>query len=183
MLKVIIYSLLSLVLLFFVARSCGVTPAQIEDARLLAELNAQEGAAYRQARAAHAGVVSLPNGLLVQVLRAGDGELPTADDWVQVHYRGWRVDGREFENSWRADEPAVLPIDRAIPGWQQALLATPVGTRLRMVLPPELAYGQAGSGLIGPEETLEFELELLAIVVPEAPVERAQWEQPVPNLN
>ena len=182
MLKLIIYSLLSLLMLFFGARACGLTPAQIEDAILLAELNAEEGAAYRQARALQPGVVTLPNGLLVQVLHAGDGELPAADDWVEVHYRGWRIDGREFENSWRREEPAVLPIDRAITGWQQALLATPVGTRLRMVLPPELAYGRAGSGVIGPEETLEFELELLAIVIPEAPAERAQWEQPVPNL-
>ncbi len=182
MLRVILFSLAALVLVFFVARSGGLTPQQIEDRILLAELNADAGESYRRAQIAEPGVVSLPNGLLAQVLHHGDGDVPAADDWVRVHYSGWRIDGRLFDSSWRRDEPATLPLERAIPGWRQALQVMPVGSRLRLVLPPELAYGRAGAGVIGPEETLVFELELLEIVVPDEPLERRSSQQPVPNL-
>lgn len=182
MLRVIIFSLAALVLVFLWARSSGLTPQQVEDRILLAELNADAGEAYRRAQLLEPGVVSLPNGLLVQLLREGDGDVPAADDWVRVHYSGWRIDGRQFDSSRRRDEPATLPLERAIPGWRQALQVMPVGSRLRLVLPPELAYGRAGAGVIGPEETLVFELELLEIVVPDTPVEPDPSQLPVPNL-
>ncbi len=182
MLRVILFSLLALVVVFFGARSCGLTPEQIEDRILLAELNAEEGAAYRHANGQRAAVVTLGSGLQVEMLREGDGPVPTEDDWVRVHYRGWHVDGREFENSWRKQEPATVAVADTIPGWRQALVAIPVDTRLRLVLPPELAYGRPGGGPIGPEETLIFELELLAIVAPDPVRERPEWEQPVPGL-
>jgi len=182
MAKVILFSLAALLFVFLGARSCGLTPEQIEDRILLADLNAEEGAAYRHAQAGQPGVVSLANGLLVEMLREGYGEVPLDTDWVQVHYRGQHIDGREFENSWRRGEPATLPVDRTIAGWQQVLTAMPVGTRLRMILPPELAYGRAGGGVIGPEETVVFELELLAIVIPAAPPAWDPAQQPVPGL-
>ncbi len=182
MLKVILFSLLALVVVFLGARSCGLTPEQIEDRILLAEMNAEEGSAYRMAQRQRAGVVTLDNGLQIELLTEGDGPVPDETDWVQVHYRGWHIDGREFENSWRRGEPATIPVERTIPGWREVLVATPVGTRLRLVIPPELAYGRAGAGRIGPEETLVFELALLAIVEPEEAVEREEWEQPVPGL-
>jgi FKBP-type peptidyl-prolyl cis-trans isomerase FkpA len=182
MLRVIVFSLLALAAIFVAARYFGPTSQQIEDSILLAELNAEEGAAYRQTLAGQPGVVTLPGGLLVEVLQHGDGDIPREDDWVQVHYRGWHIDGREFENSWRRREPATLPVEQAIAGWRQALLASPEGSRLRLVLPPELAYGRAGGGVIGPEETLIFELELLDIVIPAAAPERDASQQAVPNL-
>ncbi|MCC5861949.1 MAG: FKBP-type peptidyl-prolyl cis-trans isomerase [Gammaproteobacteria bacterium] len=182
MLRVILISLAALLAVFLVARSSGLTPQQIEDRVLLASLNAEEGADYRRQEAARPGVISLPSGVLVEVLVLGEGQVPGSDDWVRVHYRGSRIDGREFDNSWRREEPATLPIERAIGGWQEVLAQTPVGTRLWLVTPPEQAYGRAGAGLIGPEETLVFELELLAIVPPPVEPVRAEWEQPVPNL-
>ncbi len=182
MLRAILYSLAALVMVFITARSCGVTPQQVEDRILLADLNAEEGAAYRARQAASPGTVELPRGLLVELLNAGDGEIPAEDDWVRLHYRGWHIDGREFDNSWRRGEPATLPLERAIAGWREALTAAPVGSRLRLTLPPELAYGRAGAGRIGPEETLVFEVELLAIVEPEAAPEPDPAQQPVPNL-
>lgn len=182
MLRVILFSLVALVFVFLGARACGLTPEQIEDQILLADLNVQEGAAYRAANRERDGVVTLANGLQVEVLREGDGPVPTEDDWVQVHYRGWHVDGREFENSWRKGEPATVTVSGTIPGWRQALVSIPVGTRVKLVLPPELAYGRPGGGIIGPEETLVFELELLAIVEPDRPRERPEWEKPVPGL-
>lgn len=182
MAKLVLYSLAALLFLFFGARACGVTPQQVEDRLLLAELNAEEGAAYRAQMASQPGVVMLPSGLLVELLHEGAGAVPSTEDWVLLHYRGWRIDGREFDSSWRTDTPATLPVERAIVGWQQALTAAPVGSRLRLITPPDLAYGRSGAGIIGPEETLLFELELLAIVEPEAPPELAEWEKPVPNL-
>ena len=183
MLRVILFSLAMLVMVYFGARSCGLTPEQVEDRVLLAELNAAEGAAYRSANAQRAGVVTLASGLQVEILHTGAGPVPTDDDWVELHYRGRRLDGREFENSWRRQEPATVTVARTIPGWREALVSIPVGTRLRLVVPPELAYGRAGGGHVGPEETLVFELELLAVVAPEPAREQAEWEQRVPGLN
>ncbi len=182
MLRVILLSLAALVAVFLVARSSGLTPQQIEDRVLLATLNAEEGTDYRRREAARPGVVRLSSGVLVEVLVPGDGEVPALEDWVRVHYRGWRIDGREFDNSWRREEPATLPVARAIAGWQDVLAQSPVGTRMWLVTPPERAYGRSGAGVIGPDETLVFELELLAIVPPPATQARAEWEQPVPNL-
>jgi FKBP-type peptidyl-prolyl cis-trans isomerase FkpA len=182
MLKVILFSLVALVMVFLGARSCGLTPEQVEDRILLAEMNAEEGGAYRAANGQRPEVVTLDSGLQVELLAEGDGPEPDAASWVQVHYRGWHIDGREFDNSWRRGEPATIPVERTIPGWREALVAIPVGTRLKLVVPPDLAYGRAGAGRIGPEETLVFELALLAIVEPEKAVEREEWEQPVPGL-
>jgi FKBP-type peptidyl-prolyl cis-trans isomerase FkpA/FKBP-type peptidyl-prolyl cis-trans isomerase FklB len=182
MAKLVLYSLCALVLVLLGARACGVTPQQIEDRQLLAQLNAAEGASYRAAQAARPGVVSLPGGLLLEVLELGEGETPVEEDWVEVHYRGWRIDGREFDNSWRRGEPAVLPISLAIPGWRQALVSMPEGSRLRLVVPPELAYGPAGGGIIGPEETVIFDLALLGVVTPPAAEVPDPAQLPVPNL-
>lgn len=182
MLRIIIFSLFTLVAVFLVARSCGLTPQQIEDHILLADLNTEEGLAYRDANRRRAGVVTLNSGLQVEVLQPGDGAIPSADAWVQVHYRGWHLDGREFENSWSRDAPATVAVARTIPGWREALVSIPVGTRVKLVLPPALAYGRAGGGAIGPEETLVFDLELLAIIEPVQPPERDESQQPVPGL-
>lgn len=182
MLRVILFSLLALIVVFVIAHSLGLTPEQVEDQILLADLNAEEGAAYREANAREPAVVTTGTGLQVEVLLEGDGPVPMADDWVQVHYRGTHIDGREFENSWRKREPATVAVKDTIPGWRQALVSIPVGTRVRLVLPPELAYGRPGGGHIGPEETLVFELELLAIVEPEQPRDQDEWEKPVPGL-
>ena len=182
MLKVIGFSLIALVVVYWVAQSLGLTPEQIEDQILLAELNAEEGAAFRAKHARQSGILSWDDGIQVEILEMGDGDIPDLEDWVQVHYRGWHIDGREFENSWRRGEPATVTVARMIPGWREVLRQIPEGTRIRFVLPPDLAYGRAGGGQIGPEETLAFELEFLRIVQPEVPAPRQEWEQPVPGL-
>lgn len=182
MLRTIIFSLAALVVLMFVARSCGITPEQVESRILLAELNAEEGDAYRAANRQRQGVVELSGGLQVEVLHLGSGPVPKFDDWVAVHYRGEHIDGRVFEDTRRQGDPAVAPVERTIQGWQQALVAMPVGTRVRLVIPPQQAYGVAGGGPIGPEETLVFDLELLDIVAPPKPRERDALQQAVPGL-
>jgi FKBP-type peptidyl-prolyl cis-trans isomerase FkpA len=180
--KTILLSLLALLAVYYVAHSRGLTPEQAEDRILLAELNAEEGEAYRAANRRRPGVVTLTSGLQVEVLRHGEGEIPDDGDRVEVDYVGWRIDGRELQGSRRRDEPATVAVARTIPGWREALVAIPVGSRVRLVLPPALAYGRAGGGLIGPEETLVFELDLLGIVSPDTVPERDELQQRVPNL-
>lgn len=182
MLRTIIFSLAALVVLMFVARSCGMTPEQIESRIILADLNVEEGNAYRAANRRREGVVELQGGLQVEMLHLGSGPVPMAHDWVAVHYRGMHIDGRVFEDTRRQGEPAVAPVERTIQGWQQALVAMPVGSRVRLVIPPLQAYGVAGGGPIGPEETLVFELELLEIVEAPKPLERDALQQAVPGL-
>lgn len=164
--RVIALSLLALTVLFAFTLVRQSDPARVAERILLADLNAEEGLAYRDANRRRPQVASLPSGLQIEMIQTGDGPLPEPADWVRVHYRGSHLDGRVFDDSWAADAPATLAIARAIPGWREALIQLPVGSRALLTLPPELAYGRAGGGPIGPEETLVFDLELLAIVAP-----------------
>lgn len=130
----------------------------------LAEKNQAEGDAFRRTFAENPEVVTLDNGLQYQVLVAGEGEVPAADDVVRVHYRGSLVDGTEFDSSYDSQTPAEFRVGSAIEGWSAALERMPVGSTWKVVVPPELAYGEAGAGsAIGPRSTLVFELELLGI--------------------
>lgn len=110
------------------------------------------------------GVVELPSGLQYRVLEEGDGAQPAESDSVTVHYRGTLIDGEEFDSSYSRGEPAKLKIDQVIEGWQQALPMMHVGSKWRIFVPPKLAYGERGAGsVIGPNETLIFDIELLGI--------------------
>lgn len=165
MLRLIVFSLIALLGVVIGLRSCGLTPDQIEDRVLLAELNAEEGDAYRSRNGEREGVITLPSGLQLEVLQLGDGPIPAADDLVTVHYRGMHLDGRVFDDSYRRGDPPAIPVQTTIPGWREALSMMPVGTRVRLVVPYWLAYGEAGAGqTIGPSETLIFELELLSLI-------------------
>lgn len=164
MLRWVLWSALGLVMVWLVAQSVGLTPAEHQAVLMLAELNREEGDAFRRSEAQRSGVARLADGALVQVLRQGQGRRPDPDSWVRVHYRGQHIDGREFDNTWRRRAPASIPIDQAIPGWRAVLPNMNEGSRIRLVLPPELGYGRAGSGPIGPDETLIFELELLEVL-------------------
>jgi FKBP-type peptidyl-prolyl cis-trans isomerase len=145
-----------------------------EQARAKAALakKKQAGEAFLAENAKRKGVVSLPSGLQYSVLRAGDGRTPTDDDSVQCHYRGSLIDGTEFNSSLRrGSEPAVLEVAKVIPGWREALKLMPAGSTWRLFIPPGLAYGTRGGGpksKIGPNETLIFEVELVAIGPPSA---------------
>ncbi len=182
MARAIVFSLLALVFVMFAARGCGVTPEQIESRIMLAELNAEEGARFRQTNRLRDGVVELSDGLQLEWLARGDGAVPSDSDWIVVHYRGKHIDGRVFDESYRRGEPAVVSVDRVIEGWRRVLTGMPTGSRVSLVVPPELAYGKAGGGVIGPDETLVFELELIAIEAAPAQTERTPDQHPVPGL-
>ena len=110
------------------------------------------------------GVVTLPSGLQYKVLQEGTGRTPTATDTVSTHYRGTLLDGREFDSSYKRNEPTEFPVNRVIKGWTEALQLMKEGSKWMLYIPPHLAYGERGAGgLIGPNETLIFEIELLKV--------------------
>lgn len=110
------------------------------------------------------GVVVTESGLQYEVLVEGDGEMPTADSTVTVHYTGTLTDGTVFDSSVERGEPATFPVKGVIAGWTEALQLMAVGTKLRLTIPSDLAYGERGAGQqIGPHSTLIFEVELLEV--------------------
>lgn len=130
----------------------------------LATKNVSEGEAFLKENAGQDGVVTTASGLQYQVLTAGTGPKPTADDTVKVHYRGTLLDGTEFDSSLRRGEPVSFPVNAVIPGWVEALQLMPVGSKWKLTIPSDLAYGPGGAGSqIGPNAVLVFEVELLGI--------------------
>ena len=130
----------------------------------VAEANKKEGEAFLADNSKKEGVITLPSGLQYKILKAGDGRKPTENDIVEVHYRGIRIDGTEFDNSYLTGKPATFKITEVITGWREALQLMPVGSKWQLFIPPQLIYGgweQAGDSK--PNATLIFELELLAI--------------------
>jgi FKBP-type peptidyl-prolyl cis-trans isomerase FklB len=126
--------------------------------------NRQRGEAFLAENTQKAGVITLPSGLQYRIITPGNGAQPTAEDNVKVHYRGYFIDGTEFENSYAQDQPAVFPVTRVIPGWTEALQLMKEGAKWELFVPAELAYGEKGAGkVIGPNQTLIFEIELLGI--------------------
>jgi len=129
-----------------------------------ADSNLARGTAYRAENAKRMGVQTTASGLQYEVLTAAEGPKPTAQDVVRVHYLGTLIDGREFDRSDPNGQGVTFTVGEVVPGWAEALQLMSVGSKYRFVLPPEIAYGQMGSGPdIGPNATLIFEVELLAI--------------------
>ena len=132
-----------------VADNAGMTPS---------------GQAYLATNGTRDEVTTTPSGLQYEVLVAGDGAMPALTDLATVHYTGTLIDGTVFDSSVQRGEPAEFPVNRLIQGWTEALQLMQVGDKWMLYIPPELAYGNRGSGnLIGPGETLVFEVELLGV--------------------
>ncbi len=128
------------------------------------EKNKAEGMAYLAENAKNEGVVVTESGLQYKELVAGEGEKPSTEDTVVVHYKGTLIDGSEFDSSYKRGEPAQFPVTGVIPGWVEALQLMNVGDKFELAIPSDLAYGPRGSGeKIGPDATLVFEVELLEI--------------------
>lgn len=134
-----------------------------ERAAIQAQENVMQGDTYRAENAKRPGVTTTASGLQYEVLTPGTGPTPSATDEVTVHYRGAFIDGREFDSSYDRGEPATFLANRVIAGWTEGLQLMQVGGKYRLVIPPELGYGEQGAGPIGPNQTLVFEVELLRI--------------------
>lgn len=137
--------------------------SRVQDKEKDENLNA--GKAYLEENKKNLHVEELPSGMQFEVMVQGDGELPSASDNVKCHYHGTLVDGTVFDSSVQRGEPAQFPVNGVIQGWQEALQLMPVGSKWKLFIPPHLAYGENGAGgVIGPNATLIFEVELLEIV-------------------
>lgn len=126
--------------------------------------NMAAGQAFLEANGRRSEVTTLPSGVQYEILEEGEGEVPSSAATVRCHYEGTRIDGEVFDSSYRRGEPASFPVRGVIRGWQEVLTRMPVGSKWRVVIPQELAYGKQGAGQqIEPYMALVFVIELLAI--------------------
>jgi len=127
--------------------------------------NLEEGLKFLAENRKKQGVVELPSGLQYMILAEGEGKIPTATDKVQCHYHGTLIDGTVFDSSVERRQPAVFPVNGVIQGWVEALQLMSTGSKWRLFIPSELAYGSNGAGgAIGPNSALIFDVELLKII-------------------
>ena len=148
-----------------------LTSAQEEYKKKQAALRAEkaqaalkEGEAFLAVNKNKEGVVTLPSGMQYKILKAGTGEKPEFNETVVCNYRGTLLDGTEFDSSSRHNGPVTFPLRGVIKGWAEALQLMPVGSKWQLFVPPQMAYGETGSGLVvPPNSTLVFEVELLSI--------------------
>lgn len=140
--------------------------AQEKAAKLSAE-NIAAGKAFITEYKTKKGVTSLDNGISYSVIKQGSGVQPKASDTVVAHYTGKLVDGKVFDSSVKRGQPSTFPLKNVIKGWQEVLPLMKVGSKWEVVIPPQLAYGERGpGGVIGPNSTLVFEIELIEIKQP-----------------
>jgi len=126
---------------------------------------AGEGEAWLTENAKREEVTVTESGLQYEVIEQGDGEIPTGDHTVRTHYAGTLIDGTEFDSSYKRGEPAEFPVGGVIAGWTEALKLMPVGSKWKLYIPYQLAYGERGAGgAIGPYQALIFDIELIAII-------------------
>jgi len=124
----------------------------------------EAGVAFLAANADKEGIIVLPSGLQYEVLKQGDGRKPLSTEKVTCHYHGTLTDGTVFDSSVQRGAPATFPVNGVIKGWQEILPMMPMGSKYRVFIPQELAYGERGAGdAIKPFSALIFEIELLGI--------------------
>ena len=123
-----------------------------------------EGSSFLIENAKKEGVITTSSGLQYEIISNGTGATPSESDKVTVHYHGTLLDGTVFDSSVDRGQPATFPVNGVIPGWVEALQLMNVGSKYKLYIPSDLAYGERGAGgAIGPNATLIFEVELLSI--------------------
>jgi FKBP-type peptidyl-prolyl cis-trans isomerase FklB len=128
-----------------------------------AQRNLEAGKAFLAENAKREGVKTLPGGLQYKVIKEGSGPVPKENDTVTVNYRGTLIDGTQFDSSYARGRPEAIDVNAAIPGWKEALELMKVGSKWRLFVPTNLAYGQERMGRIPLNSVLIFDLELLGI--------------------
>jgi FKBP-type peptidyl-prolyl cis-trans isomerase FklB len=130
-----------------------------------ANKNLEEGLLYLSNNINNEGVIKTESGLQYKILKDGYGESPNIDDQIKCHYHGILLDGTVFDSSIERKQPVIFPVNAVIQGWSEALQLMKVGAKWRLFIPSDLAYGEEGAGgLIGPNATLIFDVELLEII-------------------
>jgi len=125
--------------------------------------NMEAGEAFLAENGKRESVVTLPSGLQYEIITQGDGPKPSAHNTVTCHYHGTTIKGEVFDSSVRRGQPASFPLNAVIKGWTEALQLMPTGSKWKLFIPPQLAYGNRSiSREIGPNSTLIFEVELIS---------------------
>jgi FKBP-type peptidyl-prolyl cis-trans isomerase FklB len=137
---------------------------QAENMHKMAQKNREDGEKFLAENGKKEGVKTLPSGLQYKEITPGKGKSPKATDTVTTHYKGTLIDGTEFDSSYKRGQPATFQVSGVIPGWTEALQLMKEGAKWQLFLPSNLAYGERGAGRdIGPNATLIFEVELIAV--------------------
>ena len=141
-----------------------VRAEQVEQFRVLSEKNQADSEAFLQANKSKTGIVALPSGVQYRVIEEGDGKRPGLESKVTVHYRGSKLDGREFDSSFARGTPEEFTVNAVLKGWQEVLPLMKAGSTWQIFVPPELAFGARGNPPVGPNEALMFDLKLVEIL-------------------
>ncbi len=148
--------------LFFEFRELLKVAHEEEKNRIIEE-NKAKGESFLEANATKPGIKVTESGLQYEIITHGNGDKPNANDIVKCHYIGTHLDGKEFDNSYERGKANSFSVNQVIKGWKEVLQLMPVGSKWRVFIPSKLAYGEAGSASIGPNETLIFTIELIDI--------------------
>ena len=155
----------SVIIIFFNERRLKMEQEMAEANRANYKEHIEENEKFLAENKNRAGVITTASGLQYEVIKMGDGPMPTNANTVRVHYTGTLIDGTEFDSSVSRGEPAEFAVPYVIQGWVEALYLMPVGSKFKLYIPENLGYGANGAGgVIEPYSTLVFEVELLEIV-------------------
>ena len=141
-----------------------VRAEQVEQFRVLSEENMAKSEAFLLANKSKTGIVALPSGVQYRVIEEGDGGRPGLESRVTVHYRGSKLDGREFDSSFARGTPEEFTVNAVLKGWQEVLPLMKAGSTWQIFVPPEMAFGARGNPPVGPNEALMFDLKLVEIL-------------------
>jgi len=140
---------------------------QIQKTVVMVQKNRKDAEEFLKANKTKEGVVETKSGLQYKIIKKGQGAKPTQVDTVKVHYKGTLLDGKEFDSSYKRNEPAVFQVNQVIGGWQEALQLLSTGSTAELYIPPDLAYGDRGAPpAIEPGSMLVFQVELLEVQPP-----------------
>jgi len=141
-----------------------VRAEQVEQFRKLSEENQAKSEEFLLANKSKTGIVVLPSGIQYRIIEEGDGPRPGMESKVSVHYRGSKLDGREFDSSFARGTPEEFTVNAVLKGWQEVLPLMKVGSTWQIFVPPELAFGARGNPPVGPNEALMFDLKLVELL-------------------
>jgi FKBP-type peptidyl-prolyl cis-trans isomerase FklB len=152
--------------LLITPQQCDMTIQQKLQEFMTKKISAEKeaGTKFLEENKKKPGIVTLPDGLQYEIITKGTGAVPTAADTIKANYAGALLNGQEFDNSYKRNEPLEIPVSGVIRGWTEALQLMPVGSKWKLYIPSDLAYGHRGAGAIPGGATLVFTIELLDIV-------------------
>ena len=141
-----------------------VRQEQVEAFQALAAENQAKSEEFLETNKTKTGIVVMPSGVQYRVIEEGEGGRPGMESTVKVHYRGSKMDGREFDSSFARGVPEEFTVNAVLQGWQEVLPLMKQGSTWQIFVPPELAFGQRGNPPVGPNEALMFDLKLVEII-------------------